>query len=920
MRYSTILLLGIPGLSNAATLTVGVAGYTTIGDALLAASDGDVIEVEAGDYPEILTIDVDVDIVGLGGLAATSLSGTGGPAVEVDNAIVSLAGFTLNGTADRGVVVLNGAEFTGTDLDISGFTVGGPESGAGLLSLDSEVNLTDVIFDGNQSEFDGSAIQITDSLGVFTRITVTNNNTTSGDGALATDFSDVFIDDSLFQDNVSGDDGGAIEIDNDSVATITASDFIGNAGDGDGGAINAEDGGELTVDGCTFDTNIASDGFGGGNGGAIRVRLGTDSTLSNNDFTANSAEANGGAIDLDTGTHDLSGNTFTGNSAGNTAVGGAINIDNSGELNIDGDLYDGNTAGWGGAIYVRNDIVADIQFSTFTANDAVAERGGAIRANQGANGEITVSFSSFDANTATTTGGGIALAGFGLFSSINNTWSNNVGIIEGGAIYMDSVDDVYVEANTFCANDGGDEGGAARSIDSGANSHEWLGNVVVENVSVDFGGGLRFSGGGDPNIVNNTFIGNDSNDGGHIRVFQASADLVNNIFVDAVDGDGVSQFNTQGNRDFNLWFNNTANDVGGALSVGDLGAGAVFADADFVAYSSDGDCGNDDLNLNGGSPAIDAGDPGILDRDGSTSDIGAYGGPNGLPQDADGDGFNELQDCDDGDAAVNPGEPEICDGLDNNCDGDTDGADAAGAVAWYPDTDGDGYGDDAGEITACYDPGGMVNSGGDCDDGDANRSPGEAEVCDNLDNNCDGGVDEGVVSAWYEDLDGDGFGSGGIQIFNCDGGVGLVPQGGDCDDDEANVNPDASEVCDEIDNNCDGDIDEELGRIWYEDDDDDGYGVWDTAVEDCGTIDGYSVEAGDCDDDNPDINPGADDISGDDIDQDCDGEADGAGEGISAGGSKGDKDQDGCGCDSSSGSQSWLVLLGALLFVGRRSR
>ena len=629
MRTSLILLLGIPGVSSAATLTVGGGGYGTINDALLAANDGDVIEVEAGDYAETLFIDVDVEIIGLGGLASNSLSGTGAPAVEVDDAVVTLSGFTLNPTADRGIVVTNGAQFTGFDLDVSGFTVTGYDAGAGLFSVDSEVTLTDVVFDSNQStNADGAAIALQGSLGVLTRVTVSNSNT-GGDGALAIDFTDLFVDDSTFTDNVSNDDGGAFELDNDSTATFTSTTFANNASGDDGGAINAEDGGDLIIDGCTFDSNIASDGFGGGSGGAIRIRVGTDSSLSNTLFDGNSAGADGGALDLEEGTHDLSGNTFVGNDAGQ--LGGALNIDVDGELNVDGDVYDSNVATWGGALYLRDDVVGDIQFATFTGNDATTDRGGAIRSNQGGNGELSVSFSGFNANTANTTGGAISAAAFGngIFTALNNTFTGNVAAVAGGALYLDTIDDISATANIFCANDGGVEGGAASIVGGGGGTHEWLGNLIVENISANFGGGLRFNGTGDPDISNNTFLGNDTTDGGHIRAFQTSADLVNNIFQDAVDGDGVTQSNTNGNRDYNLWFNNTNNDVGDQLNNGDLGGSAVFADAGFVAYSADGDCSNDDLSLDVGSPAIDAGDPDSAydDTDGSICDMGYYGGP-----------------------------------------------------------------------------------------------------------------------------------------------------------------------------------------------------------------------------------------------------------------------------------------------------
>jgi alpha-tubulin suppressor-like RCC1 family protein len=90
------------------------------------------------------------------------------------------------------------------------------------------------------------------------------------------------------------------------------------------------------------------------------------------------------------------------------------------------------------------------------------------------------------------------------------------------------------------------------------------------------------------------------------------------------------------------------------------------------------------------------------------------------PDDWDGDGFVAAKDCNDADSAVNPNAVEVCDGIDNNCDGDVDEDSASDAPTWYTDADGDGYGADASASTACTQPDGAIALGGDCDDRDAN--------------------------------------------------------------------------------------------------------------------------------------------------------------------------------------------------------
>ena len=93
--------------------------------------------------------------------------------------------------------------------------------------------------------------------------------------------------------------------------------------------------------------------------------------------------------------------------------------------------------------------------------------------------------------------------------------------------------------------------------------------------------------------------------------------------------------------------------------------------------------------------------------------------------DADGDGFESGVDCDDNDADVNPDEPERCNGVDDDCNGEVD--DAPADPSWfYADADGDGHGDPDDRVEACTAPSGYVSLDDDCDDADA----GTWESCD----------------------------------------------------------------------------------------------------------------------------------------------------------------------------------------------
>ena len=175
-------------------------------------------------------------------------------------------------------------------------------------------------------------------------------------------------------------------------------------------------------------------------------------------------------------------------------------------------------------------------------------------------------------------------------------------------------------------------------------------------------------------------------------------------------------------------------------------------------------------------------------------------------QDWDRDGVTEAEgDCDDDDREARPGRAETCDGKDNDCDGDVDEDDAIDAVSWYQDLDGDAYG--FGERVACAPPAGFVSLGGDCDDQDATRNPGAEEVCNELDDNCDGTVDGGAAdtSTWYRDADEDGFGGDELSLESCEAPAGYIAEAGDCNDDSDLAWPGNPEVCgDGLDNDCNG--------------------------------------------------------------------------------------------------------------------
>jgi hypothetical protein len=274
-------------------------------------------------------------------------------------------------------------------------------------------------------------------------------------------------------------------------------------------------------------------------------------------------------------------------------------------------------------------------------------------------------------------------------------------------------------------------------------------------------------------------------------------------------------------------------------------------------------------------------------------------------EDRDGDGFGggepvytgcadnpdwvrEASDCNDVAQAVNPGSPEICDGLDNDCDGLIDDADpdVVGSQIWWQDLDGDGYGHILAEVETCTQPIGFVSNYDDCDDTDAGMNPAtlwfedadndgfgapaspwgapqcwtpigyvnNALDCDDTD------PTQNSTITWHRDRDEDGYGAGDVMYMGCTDQLDWSQNALDCADQNPLINPDALEICDLIDNDCDGLIDDADSGIaaeteWYLDADEDGYGTDESTTLACLLPDGYSQFDTDCNDENAEQHP-----------------------------------------------------------------
>ena len=173
----------------------------------------------------------------------------------------------------------------------------------------------------------------------------------------------------------------------------------------------------------------------------------------------------------------------------------------------------------------------------------------------------------------------------------------------------------------------------------------------------------------------------------------------------------------------------------------------------------------------------------------------------------------------------------------------------------------------------------------DCDDADPSIHPEADEVCNGgIDDDCNGLADDDDVpvdgTPYHDDLDGDGYGAAEVGGVACVLPDRAVWNDGDCDDNNADVNPDGREICNGgIDDDCDGLADDDDspvdGRVTYYDDlDGDGFGDPGASALRCAPLADQVDDARDCDDGDGGVFPEAEEVCFDGVDQNCDGAID----------------------------------------------
>ncbi len=873
-RLAVPVLLLAPAAARAADLYVGPSRtYATIGAAVLAAGPGDTVWIDPGAYDEWVGLAAKaLTLRAFGGGEVLWTAPVGGEVLSVTGGQVSLVGLTFDGDGfHRAVTAVGGAV-----LQVEGcaFTGGAASYGGAIYAASSTVHITRTEFRGNLATYGsrGGAVYTWDSAVEITDSTFTANaaSAVGADcGAVAVEGpGTLVISSSIFVNNTANDWGGAVCSFGPELA-VTRSRFEGNTA-WDAGALFCQYTAVCDVSDAVFDGNIAGDDSGG-----MLVRDGAG-TLSRSLLCGQTGADMGGAAVARNAALVATNNGFIGNAGGR---GGALGGFEGGAVFSVNNTVVGNTStGEGAALHL------DALTGGSSRNDLFAWNGGP-------------GYAVFDGPSATP-------IDYALFWS-NAAYDHN-GVAGAGLVAMDPL--LPASPPTACtwaslallpgspAIDAGDPDPAYDDPDGTRNDIGALGGpgAPVELL-------LDMDGDG--------YIAFEDCDDGDAAIHPGAVEQCDGLGVDE-DCDGLVD------NDDDVLANpvQTWPDLD-ADGHGDYWAAPTYACPD-ATHSTDA------LDCDDADPTVYLGPTWYLDADGDglgdpASPVNACVLPYGYVDNAldcddgdptvgaatpwypdlDGDGVGDANapgttdcvqppdtaavtgDCDDTNPQVFPGNPEVCDGLDNDCDALVDAADpdndGATATDWYPDLDGDGFG--AGTpLFACTPPAGWVADGTDCDDADPAVSPGAAEQCNGIDDDCDGTVDQNALDAitWFADLDGDAWGDQYQPTTSCTQPGNTSPVAGDCDDADFYIHPYAVEVCDGVDNNCDAVVDlDAIDAIpWYPDGDQDGWGVddGDVLIACPGAPPGpdWADRPGDCADGRPEAYPGAPELCNF-LDDDC---------------------------------------------------
>ncbi|MFZ5482072.1 MAG: right-handed parallel beta-helix repeat-containing protein, partial [Myxococcota bacterium] len=449
------------------------------------------------------------------------------------------------------------------------------------------------------------------------------------------------------------DAGGGIYV-KDATLALDGVIVSGNTATDGGGVVSS--GGTLTLANVEVRGNVATD-----SGAGVYVFEGsfvaTDTVIAENE----AAEYGGGLVLYGEGAAtDLS---LEGNTAGNTGGNGYVGAN----LTCVRCTVSGGVASSAAGLFVGDGAEVTLTAGDFTGNTS-SEEGGGLFAYDGA--RVLVESATFSGNSATF-GAGV-LVWSSDFQAYWTTFADNLAD-GGGGVYADG-STLFLQNTVFTGNEAATSNGGGLAADTCI--VDVLASVFAVNAGYS-GGAVHVGGESLASLQNVTMVENaSSGSAGGVRVAGTSlVSIFNTIVAWSSDGSGISAAATAfADVQYGDLYVNEGGATSDALADPTGTSGNLAVDPGFVSFADDGVYA-DDLHLLAGSALVDAGHPDILDADGSPSDIGAYGGPAGdawEDGDGDADGSPDSADCDDDDPDVSPGATEACNGVDDDCDGETD--------------------------------------------------------------------------------------------------------------------------------------------------------------------------------------------------------------------------------------------------------
>lgn len=566
----------------------GTGSYTTIQSAVNAVDSGSTLRLCEATFTENVVISgKTLYLRSIGDGADTIISGGGvGTALSVQSgAVVSVVDITLSGgqsTGPGGGVSCNGSTLT---LDSAVLTGNQAVRGGGLFANGCALTIKYSTITGNTATGMGGGATLENCSGRLRDSEISENTAPEGGGlyvwggTVTVQLNEILDNESTTTDEtLHGEGGGGAGLFVYGAAPVRDNLIQGNTSAYNAGGLY------LYYASGIVEGNTVLENYAARDGGGVYMNYAT-STVSGNTVSDNEAGDDGGGLRAYRGSSTIEDNTFSGNSAGDD--GGGVKLSHTEKLLIDNIISDNSAVDGGGGVELDDDV-SPIQGCTITGNKA-ANGAGVHVINPW--GDIDLEDLTITDNTATVSGGGISVEGASYGGALTHLIVRSNKAPLGGGLYALTAD-LDVSNSIFNANNGTTSGGGLY-LSATSGSLEQL--VVHGNASASgAGAGLTLVDLTGLTVRNSAIVNN----------FRGAGVLVSGTGPAAWTYNDVYDHTTA----FSGWTDPTGS------------SGNVAVNPKFTSASTY------DFTLQSTSRLVNAGDPAVLDGDGSRSDVGAFGG------------------------------------------------------------------------------------------------------------------------------------------------------------------------------------------------------------------------------------------------------------------------------------------------------